>query len=170
MTDTTTDLPNERAFHLILEQQIAESARDSDARPLSVLALNVRDFDLINSSRGHAAGDDVLNFVARITRENLRQMDFLARAADDEFIVILPTATNEVSQEIIARISKGSLDHKFPVFEEKYMNLELNFGWAALGDDGETPQHLLGTARLRRSQFKSTEQGRVLWFSRELVS
>jgi diguanylate cyclase (GGDEF)-like protein len=164
LTDATTDLPNERAFYLMLENQIAAVDRRQDHGHLAVLSIDIKKFADINESFGHAAGDRALNLAAQVIKDHLRQMDFLARAADDEFIVILPKATTEISQDIIERITKGCLDHQFPVFEDKLLNLELNFGWASLGDDGETPQHLLGTARLRRSQIKSTAQDKVLWF------
>ena len=47
----------------------------------------------------------ILTFVAHTMRDNLRQMDFLARAAGDEFLAILPTASKEISHETAPRIS-----------------------------------------------------------------
>lgn len=107
MTDVTTDLPNERAFYLILENQIAEAQRKREDRPLTILAIDIKNFDEVNQKFGHAAGDRILNFVAHGIKDNLRQMDFLARSIGDEFLAILPTATKEVSHEVIARIQTG---------------------------------------------------------------
>ena len=97
LTDITTELPNERAFYLILENQIAEAQRRRDERPLTVLAIDIRNFDEINQQFGHAAGDRALNFVAQVVKDNLRQMDFLARSTGDEFLVVLPTASQDIT-------------------------------------------------------------------------
>ncbi len=35
LTDATTDLPNERAFYLVLENQVAEAQRNRGERPLT---------------------------------------------------------------------------------------------------------------------------------------
>src|SRR5207253_4107332 len=93
LTDPTTDLPNERAFYLVLENQIAEAQRKQGDRPLTILAIDIKNFEDINRRFGHAAGDRALNFAAQLVKDNLRQMDFLARSTGDEFLVILPTAS-----------------------------------------------------------------------------
>ncbi len=170
LTDSTTDLPNERAFYLILENQIAESQRKQESRPLTVLAMDIKNFDEINQSHGHAAGDRVLNFVAEIARDNLRQMDFFVRSMNDEFLAVLPTATKEISHEIVARIHTGFFGRKLKISEGQSIEIELNVGWATFGLDGETPAQLLTLARLRKEQAKSPEPPKVLWFPKELVN
>jgi len=167
LTDPTTDLPNERAFYLILENQIAESQRKGEMRPLTILAIDIRNFDEINQRFGHAAGDRVLNFAAQDIKDNLRQMDFFARAMDDEFIAILPTASKEVSHEVMARVHTGFFGRKLKISESDAVEIELNIGWAAFGDDGETPDQLLTAARVRKEQVKSAAPHKVLWFPQE---
>lgn len=170
VTDSTTDLPNERAFHMVLENQVAESQRKGSTRPLTILALDVRSFDEINKRFGHSAGDRVLGFVAQIIKDNLRQMDFLARSAADEFVVVLPTASKEISHDVIARIQTGFFGRKLKVSELESVEIELNIGWAAFGTDGETPETLLRVARERKQQNKSIAPNKVLWFPTEFAS
>ncbi len=170
LTDATTDLPNERAFHMVLENQMAESQRKPDERPLTILALDIRGFDDINQRFGHAAGDRLLAFVAGVVKENLRQMDFFARAGADEFLVVLPTATKEVSHEIIARIHTGFFGRKLKITDADAIEVEINVGWAAFGTDGETPETLLRAARERKAQSKSPNPPKVLWFPSELAN
>lgn len=169
LTDATTDLPNERAFFLVLENQVAESSRKGAARPLTILALDVRSFDDINISFGHAVGDRVLKFVAQVVKDNLRQMDFFARSSADEFLVVLPTASKEVSHEIIARIQTGFFGRKLKITESESVELELNIGWAAFGADGGTTEALLAVARERKEQAKSGAPSKVLWFPAEVA-
>jgi len=170
ITDPTTDLPNERAFYMVLENQVAESQRKGSTRPLTILALDVRSFDEINKRFGHTAGDGVLGFVAQMVKDNLRQMDFLARSAADEFVVVLPTASKEISHEVIARIQTGFFGRKLKVSELESVEIELNIGWAAFGTDGETPETLLRVARERKQQTKSLAPNKVLWFPSEFAS
>lgn len=169
LTDVTTDLPNERAFYLVLENQVAEAQRKRGERPLTVLAIDVKGFDEINCTFGHVAGDRVLNFVAQVIKDNLRQMDFVARALNDEFLVILPTADKEVSHEVIARIQTGFFGRKLSINDKQAVEVELNIGWAAFGTDGETPGQLLSLAQLRKEQMKATGPGKVLWFPQESI-
>ena len=167
LTDATTDLPNERAFYLILENQIAETVRKREMRPLTILTIDIKEFDDINRRFGHAAGDQVLNFVAQVVKDNLRQMDFFARSMSDEFLAILPTASREISHEIIARIHTGFFGRKLKLSDADSIEIEVNFGWAAFGEDGETADHLLAAARQRKEQSKSAAPNKVLWFQQE---
>ena len=167
LTDVTTDLPNERAFYLVLENQVAEAQRKRGERPLTILAVDIKNFQEINCNFGHAAGDRVLNFAAQVIKDNLRQMDFVARALNDEFLVILPTADKEISHEIISRISTGFFGRRLAINDTQSVEIGLNIGWSAFGSDGETPGQLLSLAQLRKEQMKSTVPGNVIWFPQE---
>ncbi len=170
LTDPVTDLPNERAFHLILENQIAETERNRDERPLTILAIDIKGFDDINSRYGHASGDRMLAMIAHSIKDNFRQMDFFARSTNDEFLAILPTANEDVAEEVIGRINTGLFTSRFYVVDTESIQPELNFGSATFGRDGETAATLLANARMRKQQSKTTAQGNVLWFPKELVN
>jgi len=170
LTDPTTELPNERAFFLILENQLAESHRKRDERPLTVLAIDIKNFEEINSKYGHAAGDRVLNFVARTVREQLRDMDFLSRASHDEFLTILPTAAERVALDIIERIRTAFFGNSMYLTDNDSVQIDVNFGWASFWRDGETAEQLLNIARLRKIQSKSSDPQKVVWFPKELLN
>lgn len=170
LTDITTDLPNERAFYLVLENQVAEAQRKRDDRPLTVLAIDIKNFTEINCTFGHVAGDKVLNFVASVVKDNLRTMDFVARALNDEFLVILPTANKEIAHEIMTRIHTGFFGRKLAINDTQAVEIELNIGWSAFGGDGETPGQLLSLAQLRKEHMKSTGPSNVIWFPQELAN
>jgi diguanylate cyclase (GGDEF)-like protein len=170
LMDPTTQLPNERGFYLLLENQIAEAVRKRAGRPLSVLAMDVKGFDEINARLGHVAGDAVLAYVAEIGRENVRQMDVFARSHDDEFLAILPTASKEISSEIIARIQTGFFGRRFKLNDGESLEIEVNFGWAAFGEDGETASELVEVARVRKDRAKYAVTDNVVSFSKELAN
>lgn len=170
LTDPTTELPNERAYYLILENQIAEAQRKTESRPLAILAMTIDKFDEINQKNGHAAGDRMLNFVAEIVKENLRQMDFFARSTEDEFLAVLPTADREVSHEIIARLHAAFFGREFRINDRVSIEIALNIGLATFGPDGETPAAMLEIARQRRDQPTLAEPPNLLWFPNEIAS
>jgi diguanylate cyclase (GGDEF)-like protein len=170
LTDSLTNLPNKRAFYLIVENKLAESQRFRNDRPLTILAVDIKDFKNINQKYGHATGDRILAFVAKTVKEQLREMDFLARSKGDEFLVVLPTADEEITKEIITRIERAFVSNPFVVSRLEKINLALNFGAASFWKDGETVSQLLQHADLRKQQSKSTQKSKVLWFPKEYVN
>lgn len=170
LTDSLTNLPNERAFYLVVENKIAESQRFRYERPLTILTIDIKEFSVFNKRFGHAVGDNMLAFVAKTIKEQLRAMDYMARAAGDEFLAVLPTADEETAKEIIGRIERAFVSHSFAVSRLEKITLSLNFGTATFWKDGETISQLLQHANLRRQQSKTVQKSKVLWFPKEYVN
>lgn len=164
LTDPLTDLPNERAFFLVLENQIAESQRNRDERPLTVLAVDIKNFSEINQRFGHSTGDKILSFAAGLIREQLRRMDFLTRSSSDEFLIVLPTASEVTTVEIIDRLGQNFNDTPFEVSGGNRIGVQLNHGSATFWQDGEVPAELLRVARARKRQYKTPGGVKILPF------
>jgi diguanylate cyclase (GGDEF)-like protein len=170
LTDPLTKLPNERALFMVLENQLAESQRFRDERPLSVLAVEISDFDEANEYLGAANGEKLVKFTGETLRNCLRKMDFLARTVGDEFVIILPTANETTTREIIDRIKEGFAADPFRVSEHESLRVWLNFGAASFWGDGETAQQLLRAARLKKQQAGAEGGDNVLWFDKDYVN
>jgi diguanylate cyclase (GGDEF)-like protein len=170
LTDSLTKLPNERAFFLVLENQIAESQRFRNERPLTVLTIDIQNFDEINNKYGHLRGDEILEFVAVAIKKQLRKMDVLVRSAGDEFFAILPTANEKITDEIKQRINRAFVLNQINLANNEKIHIELNYGSATFWRDGETANELLKTALLRKKQNKSDDRGNVLWFPKEFIN
>ncbi|MGC2235349.1 MAG: diguanylate cyclase [Pyrinomonadaceae bacterium] len=170
LTDSLTNLPNERAFYLILENQIAESQRQREQRFLTILTIDIKGFDALNQKFGHSTGDRILYFAADNIKAQLRKMDFLSRSMSDEFLIVLPTASETISQEIIGRIESAFKSSPFEIGGNEKIYLELNFGAATFIKDGETAPQLLQNARLQKQQAKSGASSKVLRFPKEFVN
>ena len=87
LTDPLTGLPNPRYMALRFEQEAARARRTG--RPFQVVMLDLDDFKLVNDTYGHKTGDKMLRDVAHLIHEQLREYDFLARYAGDEFVAIV---------------------------------------------------------------------------------
>ena len=170
LTDPLTGLPNERAFYMVLENQLAESIRNREERPLSILTVDIRDFGAVNSMLGHGVGDRMLEFVGARIGEHLRKMDFLARTVNDEFIVILPTAPERIALEIVDRVKEHFARNEFEIADGEGVAIGLNVGWATFWKDGETAEQLLRAAQQRKREAKSEAPTGVLWFPKEYVN
>ncbi len=145
LTDPLTELPNARALHLSLEQRIAECQR-LNREPLTVLSMDLDDFQKVNNAHGHGIGDRVLATVADVIKKQLRQMDVLARYAGDEFVAIMPMASSDVAQMVAERIRTAVESYKFPVRTGKKMQVGISIGIGCFPVDGETAELLLMTA------------------------
>lgn len=86
--DGLTGCLNHRAFHQRLQ---AETARASTVRPLTVLLIDVDRFKEVNDTRGHAAGDRVLQLVGDVLTDVSRGTDAVARLGGDEFALLMPS-------------------------------------------------------------------------------
>lgn len=167
LNDSLTNLPNERALFMLLENQVAESQRFREQRPLTVLSIDIKDFANLNNTYGHSTGDKILSFVAKNIKEQLRQMDFLSRLAGDEFLAVLPTSSEKTTEMIVKRIKNVFALNAFTVNSQEAIYIELNFGQASFIKDGETAPDLMKIAAIKKREAKSTIKGTVLWFPKD---
>jgi diguanylate cyclase (GGDEF)-like protein/putative nucleotidyltransferase with HDIG domain len=145
LTDPLTELPNARGFYMMLEQRLAECER-LGRESLSVICMDIDDFKEINDRYGHPVGDRLLASVARVIRKELRQMDILSRYAGDEFVAIMPMASQVMAEGIADRISKAVSEHKFSVRAGKQVTVGVSLGIACFPNNGETTEELLTAA------------------------
>ncbi|MGH9971018.1 MAG: diguanylate cyclase [Pyrinomonadaceae bacterium] len=150
LVDPLTDLPNARAFYMMLEQRIAEGQR-MNREELALISMDIDTFKQVNDEYGHAIGDRVLASVAGVIRRELRQMDILTRYAGDEFVAIMPMASTQMAASVGERIRKAVESHKFSVRTGKTVEIRVSFGVACFPADGETSEELL-TAAARKMQ------------------
>ena len=102
--DALTGLPNRRSFNSRLDREIALAA--SAGGRLALLCLDLDRFKEVNDLFGHAAGDALLQSVARCTDGVLNDDHMLARLGGDEFAIILPglndpAAAGRIAESII---------------------------------------------------------------------
>ena len=86
-TDSLTGLGNRRALYRELETA-AGRARDN-GRSISLLAMDLDRFKLVNDRHGHAAGDSLLRALAEVLGSHCRSDDRLFRLGGDEFVMLL---------------------------------------------------------------------------------
>jgi diguanylate cyclase (GGDEF)-like protein/putative nucleotidyltransferase with HDIG domain len=150
LTDPLTELPNARGFYMMLEQRLAECQR-MGRESLALISMDIDDFKKINDQWGHAIGDRLLASVGRVIRKELRQMDILSRYAGDEFVAIMPMASQAMAEAAADRIRNAVAQLKFGVRTGKSVEVDMSAGIACFPADGETTEELL-TAAARNMQ------------------
>ena len=153
--DALTGLPNRALFRDRLDQALARSARHG--APLAVLFLDLDDFKIVNDSRGHGAGDDLLVAVAHRLSSTLRSGDTAARFGGDEFAILVEEAeeAGQLAERILA-------DLRAPVvFADGEVLIHASIGVAVNGADLEGAAALLQAADVAMYAAKTTGKGRV---------
>ncbi|MFT6604902.1 MAG: diguanylate cyclase (GGDEF)-like protein [Halocynthiibacter sp.] len=88
-TDTLTGLKNRRAMDHVLSRLVTAGTG------FSLMHLDLDFFKDVNDTLGHAAGDHVLQAVARVLVDETRAEDTVARVGGDEFVLIINRMTDE---------------------------------------------------------------------------
>jgi diguanylate cyclase (GGDEF)-like protein len=153
--DELTDLPNRTLLNDRLHQGILTAKRE--ARPLSLLVMDLDGFKEINDSLGHHAGDRVLQLVAARLRSALRESDTVARLGGDEFAVLLPH-TDTPGAELAANKILQELELPMAV-EDRPLTVRASVGIAVFPEHGAGEQELLQKADLAMYVAKNDRSG-----------
>ncbi|MCV2881395.1 diguanylate cyclase [Actibacterium sp. XHP0104] len=102
VTDPLTGLFNRR-YALPHLQQMGDRAAQTD-RSFAVMLLDIDHFKAVNDRHGHAAGDTVLERVARQITANLRPSDLVARIGGEEFLVAMPDTAPDLARRMAERL------------------------------------------------------------------
>ena len=144
LTDPMTGLPNARSLQMQFENEIARARRNGSE--FQVLMLDLDGFKSVNDTFGHKAGDALLREISKVMRGQLRDYDFLARYAGDEFVVIVPEMTNEGIRELCQRMEKAVQDFVLPIGDGRFAQVGVSLGAAAYPRAGETLDQIIVAA------------------------
>ena len=98
--DQLTELPNRRLFYDRLENALIRARRGHGR--MALLYLDLDKFKQVNDQLGHAAGDSLLQEVARRLKHCVRDADTVARMGGDEFVLLLESAGEEANAAAVA--------------------------------------------------------------------
>ncbi|MDQ3817435.1 MAG: diguanylate cyclase [Acidobacteriota bacterium] len=158
MTDPLTGLPNARSMYLRFEQEASRARRTH--HPFQVIMMDLDEFKEVNDTYGHKVGDQMLREVARILQGQLREYDFLARYAGDEFVAIVQELDSEHVEELRQRIEQSVSKFSLRVMADRRARVGISVGAATFGLEGETLDQLLISADQAMYRAKSTHKER----------
>jgi len=155
-TDALTGLPNARSLHARFDEEVARSQRTG--KLFQVIMLDLDDFKLVNDTFGHKVGDRMLREVAALVHSQLREYDFLARYAGDEFVAIVPDVATDQVEELRQRIEKLVSEFALDIRADGRARVGISVGSAVYGKDGQTLDQLLVAADQAMYRAKSAHK------------
>ncbi|MDP2928566.1 MAG: GGDEF domain-containing protein [Candidatus Omnitrophota bacterium] len=132
ITDGLTGLYARRYFFERFNEELSRSKRQE--LKFSFLMIDIDDFKNCNDTYGHLAGDLVLKDVARIIKENVREIDLAARYGGEEFSLVLPETDSNRAMLVADRIRKRIEEYAFSAYEER-IKITVSSGLAVYPDD-----------------------------------
>jgi diguanylate cyclase (GGDEF)-like protein len=133
-TDPLTGVNNRRGLDDGLATHFALLAR-YDAK-FSLTLFDIDHFKLINDKEGHLHGDHVLQELARLLDESIRETDLIARYGGEEFVVVMPQTDLEGASFFSERLRQKV---------EKEMSITVS-GGVATASDGDNAESLIARA------------------------
>jgi diguanylate cyclase (GGDEF)-like protein/PAS domain S-box-containing protein len=171
--DKLTGLPNRHLFEEMLDNAIARARRHDLG--VGVLYLDLDDFELVNDSLGHHAGDLLLAQLGDRLRVCTREADLVARQGGDEFLLLLgdlergtgdpdvPDPSMVVVESVAMRI-REALDEPFDLAGTPFY-ASGSIGISLFPQDAQDGETLLKNADAAMYQSKKQEPGGHIVFA-----
>jgi diguanylate cyclase (GGDEF)-like protein len=104
--DELTGLFNYRYFKNKLSDEMRRAERYN--QPMGLLMIDIDHFKKLNDTQGHQTGNIILQELASVLKQAVRDVDIVARYGGEEFMVILPQTDLSKAQIIAERIRSSS--------------------------------------------------------------
>lgn len=142
-TDSLTGLLTRRAFRSEATDAIALARRHEF--DISVLAIDLDRFNLINDRFGRPAGDKIIAAVAGTCRRLLRRTDIVGRLGGEEFAVILPHTAARGARDAAEKL-RIAIEALVIDIGDELVGVTASFGTATLDEEVEDVETLFARA------------------------
>lgn len=119
--DQLTKLYNRNEFFSTIEKELKRIKRSKNE--FSILVIDIDHFKKVNDSYGHQVGDKVIEDVAKIIKQSIRETDLAARMGGEEFAIFLPDTPARGAYWVAERISSAVAKYSFPTMIDGYESL-----------------------------------------------
>jgi diguanylate cyclase (GGDEF)-like protein/PAS domain S-box-containing protein len=157
--DPLTGLYNRRYLEETMDRELHRSMRLK--APLGVVMMDLDHFKDFNDSFGHGAGDALLSALAHVITAGIRTEDIACRYGGEEFLLVLPGASLEVTQERAEQVRQAA-----KAMEVKYQgrflkSATISLGVAIFPDQGHTAEEVITAADAALYRAKQAGRDRV---------
>lgn len=156
--DYLTSIHNRYSFEESLKKAVAKAKRGKES---ALLLIDIDNFKLVNDTKGHAAGDDLLITIASFIKRHLRESDSLARLGGDEFGVLLEEVTVDEARLVAEKLRQITEENSFCLLQYGCFNLSLSIGFVLI-DGALNSQELLSLADTALYAAKEKGRNRVV--------
>lgn len=138
--DAMTGLYNRATFQRVADERLSRARRNAGRCAVAIMDLD--GLKRLNDTQGHAAGDHVLQMVARAMAATLRSSDVAGRYGGDEFVVFLDRCDAEEARSIVQRIRASTI----ALSQSVGGGISLSAGIAPFPDGGDDIDALIRAA------------------------
>ncbi len=156
--DTLTGLLNRQAFCDRIDQALITSREKGTRHALVYFDLDR--FRLVNTTCGHDAGDDLLQWVATRLYEIVGQNDAAGRIGGDEFVLMLHGRDLLDAEQVVRKLQRTLHEFRFG-WQNKTFPVEASMGLVPFGDEFVRSQDVLGAADQACRMAKDSGRSRL---------
>jgi diguanylate cyclase (GGDEF)-like protein/hemerythrin-like metal-binding protein len=157
--DPLTGLPNRDLFFDRMDHELARARRYESG--FALMKLDLDEFTEVNKAKGQAAGDRVLQDVAKLLTANVRDIDTVARLGGDEFAILLDGVTNKKEAETIALKIIRSMSDPINLEDGTQIRIGASVSIALSPQDGTQAVQLMMCADQAMNVAKNNGKGLV---------
>jgi diguanylate cyclase (GGDEF)-like protein/PAS domain S-box-containing protein len=162
--DHLTGLFNRRYMEETLERELLRAARKRLS--VGIVMLDVDAFKKFNDTCGHGAGDAILRELGNMLLRNVRGEDIPCRYGGDEFLLVLPDTSRQVTRERAKLICDHAKQFHLSYEGRTLRAVTLSIGVAAFPENGSTSTAVLKAADGALYRAKRKGRGRVVMAAR----
>ncbi len=160
--DPLTGLFNRRHMEESLERELLRAARN--AKPVTVLMIDIDHFKPFNDSFGHEAGDSLLRELGSVFSSVTRGGDIACRYGGEEFLLILAEASLEDGYERALKLKEQVANLQTRHRGETLRRITVSIGVAAF------PQHGTSAAQIVRSADEALYRAKAAGRNRVVIA
>lgn len=159
ITDDTTQIPNMRYFHHILNRELIRAGRRGS--PLSLLFIDLDNFKLVNDTHGHFHGSRLLKEIAHLLKRSIRGIDLVARYGGDEFVALLPDTDHATAFRLAERLRAQVESYAYHAEAGTVVKITGSVGVASFPDQAQTKEDLVRLADQAMYRAKGAQRNFV---------
>jgi diguanylate cyclase (GGDEF)-like protein len=125
LTDSLTGLANRAQFERHLKSINSDHGEEKQQHAICFMDLDR--FKIVNDTCGHAAGDNLLQQIGQLFRDNVRNEDLVARIGGDEFAILLENCPSDRAKGIAETIRKAIETYRF-FWDNQLFNIGVSIG------------------------------------------
>lgn len=166
ITDGLTGLYIRRYFEDLLDQEIRRAERTHGK--VSLIMFDIDHFKRFNDTYGHQVGDWVIQKVAHVARQSVRDLDRVARYGGEEFAIIMPDTSVDDAWMVGERI-RLAVEESFVYHEGHKLKITISLGCAEFPLHAADKQILIQNADTALYASKHAGRNHTTRYSPELA-